>query len=102
MKRFRKLVGVLLFCVMLIGGIVLLLQNEPTIPTDGPFTYTISNGKVTIKDCDKTLSGELVVPSVLGTFPVTAIGSYAFDGCYNITSITIPDSVTEIVMLVIL
>ncbi len=96
--KILKAAFVSLFCLMLIGGVALLVHKEPEAPTDGYFTYTVADGKVTIKGCDKTVSGELVVPSVLGIYPVTTIGSYAFEGCANITSITFPDSVTEIQM----
>ena len=96
--KILKVAFVLLFCLMLIGGVALLLQKEPQAPSDGYFTYTVTDGTATIKGCDKTVSGELVVPSVLGIYPVTTIGSYAFEGCTNITGITFPDSITEIQM----
>lgn len=96
--KILKAAFILLFALMLIGGIALLVQKEPEAPTDGFFTYTVTDGKVTIKGCDETVSGELIVPSVLGMYPVTTIGSYAFEGCSNITSITFPNSVTEIQM----
>ena len=73
--KILKAAFVSLFCLMLIGGVALLVHKEPEAPTDGYFTYTVADGKVTIKGCDKTVSGELVVPSVLGIYPVTTIGS---------------------------
>ncbi|MBE6942679.1 MAG: leucine-rich repeat domain-containing protein [Ruminococcaceae bacterium] len=97
MKIF-KVAFVLIFCLLLIGAIALLVQEAPEAPKDGYYTYTISNGKATIESCDQTATGELIVPSVLGTFPVTTIGAYAFDGCINVTDIKLPDSVTEIQM----
>jgi len=57
---------------------------------------SVSNGKLTIVDCDETLSGDVVIPSVLGGYPVVAIGTSAFQDCTKLTSITIPASVTNI------
>lgn len=39
---------------------------------------------------------DLVIPQTYKDLPVTAIGDSAFEGCYSLTSITIPDSVTSI------
>ena len=40
--------------------------------------------------------GDLVIPSELGGLPVTGIDVWAFHGCKQLTSVTIPDSVTFI------
>ena len=72
---------------------------EPT-PTPNPslkyLTYEISNNEVTITDCDESVSGALEIPSTIDGYPVTCIYGSAFNDCINLTSITIPDYVTNI------
>ena len=73
-------------------------DTDPT-PTPGildKLTYEIENGKVTITDCDTSLSGDIVLPSKIEGKPVTSIGSFAFRGCSSLTSVTIGNSVTSI------
>ena len=60
------------------------------------YTYTVSNGNATITDVDASISGEIIIPSTLGGYPVTSIGERAFRECRSITSITIPEGVTSI------
>ena len=40
--------------------------------------------------------GELTLPSTLGGCPVTSIGMHAFEGCTELTSVTIPEGVKAI------
>jgi hypothetical protein len=66
----------------------------------GDFTYTVSGGSVTIAgyNCPNgsPANPAAVIPSAIGGLPVTGIGYRAFDGCYDLTSVNIPDSVTSI------
>ena len=64
--------------------------------TEGKLTYTVSDGKAEITDCDKSISGSFNIPSTLGGYSVTSIGSFAFSGCTDLTSVTIGNSVTSI------
>ena len=48
---------------------------------------------VTIMQAPKGVSGDVVIPSSLGGAKVTNIHKSAFNGCRNIKSVTIPDSV---------
>ena len=63
---------------------------------DEALNYTISDGNVTITEVKTSISGDVVIPSTLGGYPVTSIGGFAFEGCTDLTSITIPRSVTSI------
>lgn len=58
-------------------------------------TYEIFDGKVTITDCDTSISGSHIIPDMIEGYLVTAIGTSAFSGCNLLESITIPDGVIE-------
>jgi hypothetical protein len=79
-----------------IAAAVLLLFGGVNEVNGDPLTYEVVGDTVTIKDCKKTASGALVIPSTYEGRPVTNIGNYAFYGCSRLTSVTIPDSVTSI------
>lgn len=63
---------------------------------DGPYWYTVEDSKATIHQYDDDPSGELTIPSTIGGYPVTVIGEDSFSCLHNVTSITIPDTVTTI------
>ena len=72
------------------------LKVEKPPLAEGLFSYTISNGEVTITGCDVSASGKVTIPSKIEGYPVTIIDKYAFKQCRNITEISIPDSVVSI------
>ena len=62
------------------------------------WNFTVSDGGATLTYCalPQDTSGAIVIPSVLGGCPVTAIGDAAFFYCSGLTRVAIPDSVTSI------
>lgn len=62
---------------------------------DGPFAEPIPKKTVTITKYTGTES-TVILPSTISSWPVTKIGEAAFQDNTTITSVTIPDSVTEI------
>ena len=66
------------------------------------WTYRIVGSTAEICGVDGSVAiwpnpvGAVDIPSSLGGCPVTCIGESAFSGCRNMTSVTIPDCVTDI------
>ncbi len=80
-------VAVLLMCLPVMSAETLI---------EGAYTYTVSDGQATITDCDPAIGGEVAIPSSLGGYPVTTIGSVAFASRVSLTKATIPQGVTAI------
>ena len=112
MKITKKILCTLLVVVMCLtcaplGGFVGLelpefsvsewFASKASAASEGYYTYTITDGEATITDVNiSIISGDITIPATLGGYRVTAIGDYAFRDCYNLASVTIPDSVTTI------
>ncbi len=61
------------------------------ILTDGIWNYTVANGEAKVVDFVKSANMNLIIPDVLGGYPVTAIGPFALYGWYGgLTSLTLP------------
>ena len=56
-------------------------------------TYTTTDGEVTITACDRSATGELIIPNTIEGNPVTSIGKAALANCNSLTSITISGGV---------
>ena len=69
------------------------VQRAGTAASD--FEYTVSNNKVTIKKY-KGSASTVVVPDMIGDYPVTEIGGSAFSGCASLVDVRLPDGVETI------
>ena len=77
-KAAALLLVMLLLSVMTVG--TLSVQAEEDVLKEGPFTYVVEEGAVTITDCDIEAKGKVEIPSTIADYPVTAIASFAFYG----------------------
>ena len=93
MKRIFSLVLLLGFLAALFSP---LSAFATVIHDHGIFQYSVHNGSVTIEGCSKSASGQITVPATIGGKPVSVIGSSAFSNCTAITSVTLPETVTDI------
>jgi hypothetical protein len=60
---------------LLLASMLLVAPLAASAATEGPYTYTVTDGKATITGCDSSCSGSLSIPNQLGDYPVTAIGT---------------------------
>lgn len=90
----------ILFSVLTSMVIILYLMPfaafSSSAATEGYLSYTISNCKATITNCDPSISGNLVIPHILGGYMVEKIGHSAFKDCTELTSVSFPDTITHI------
>ena len=74
---------------------LLILVRMGASVTNAQFTYTTNNGAITITGYTGPAGG-VAIPVAINSLLVTAIGPQAFYGQSNVTSVTIPNSVTDI------
>ena len=88
----KKLLALL---VAAVASATPLMADEETV--DGyTWTYDIAGDKARIDSVTPEPTGAVTIPSMLGGKPVTSIGKGAFYGCTNMTSVSIPASVSKI------
>ena len=95
-KKIRSLLYAglgLVLCVLLCGGVGMTAQAADS-KTYGDFTYEESKNGITITGYagDET---ELVIPGEIAGKRVTSIGNWAFEWCRGLTSIVLPQSITN-------
>jgi len=64
-------------------------------PATAQVNYAVS-GNTAYVTSSPNASGAIVINSAYNGYSVTSIGDYAFSDCTNLTSVTIPNSVTGI------
>lgn len=103
----KKVLSLLVALILICSSALSCCFSAFAVNTD-LFTFELNEDGVsyTLIDCDKSIAGDVVIPSEYKGLPVTAIGkrsgemgwsSETFSNCHNMTSVTIPDSVAEIV-----
>ena len=91
----KRILFLLLECIAITISLML-TSAAMTEGHDGHYNYTVSNGEIRICSVAPNISGELVVPESIAGYPVTTIGTFAFNRLTNVTSIHLPSSLTTI------
>lgn len=86
--------AIMVAVIIMSGGLIVSAPGAMAIGQSGDFQYQLVNGNACVTDYTGT-SKTVAIPSTLDGHPVTAIDDNAFSGD-NITSVTIPNSVTLI------
>lgn len=93
--RKRILSGMLVLSMIVSLFSIPVLASSESEYTEGCYTYRIRNGKAYITKT-QGISGNVIVPSFLGGYPVYELGMSAFKDNLTITDITVPDGVVSI------
>lgn len=91
-KRIKKvlsfiIISALMFTVISVSGFA---------APDDLLSYEVVGDGVVITGCDKSVSGKMSIPSEIDGLPVRGIDDFVFFFCSGITSVIIPDTVTDI------
>ena len=86
----------LILCTISAISLPVFAASESDLTFELYSDYRYEQDVYRVSDCDENASGEIVIPSEYDGKPVMRIGNEAFKDCKKITSVAIPDSVTDI------
>lgn len=91
----KKVISVILM-ISVIAGIFAMCGMTAFAEDDvlSYLTYKIVDEKVTITDCDESISGEVVIPETIGGYQVTKIATVAFENCTLLKKVVVPDNIS--------
>ena len=99
----KRITAVLLSCALAfglaagpVGTVTVKAESWLEQTTEDGFAYQEANGGIIITRCDNTNVRELVIPESIDGKKVTEIGVCAFYQLFNLTSVRIPNGVTDI------
>ena len=90
----KKMIKTFTIGLILISSLI--AHGETETVNGVTWNYTLESGEVTIDFVALGTNQTVTIPSTLGGAHVTSIGYEAFEGCSNLTHVTIPASVTDI------
>lgn len=73
-----------------------ILYNQPASTSQLTYTLDSSTDTYSLTGASSSISGNVIIPKTYNGKAVTTIGSYAFEDCSNITSVTIQENITSI------
>ncbi len=90
-KRIKSI----LYCILLLGVLLVFQDIAAKAAIDDDYTYSISNEEVRIISYNGS-SDDVSIPGEIHDYPVTSIASEAFKGHTEILTLEIPDSVVSV------
>ena len=96
MKKAIRLSAFILSIAIIISAFAAVPVSAAGTLKSGPYTYSVTNGEATITNVEKSISGDITIPSSLDGYPVTGIGDSAFIHCRNLKSAIIGNNITNI------
>lgn len=67
-----------------------------TAHVEGPLTFLEMDYGLFLYQCDRSVTGTVVVPETVNGIPVRVLGSYSFNECTGLTGVELPDTITAI------
>ena len=99
MCREESMKKLIVFLFSLILSVVF-STSASAVKIDGIYYSIFYNERAEVTYGEEKYSGEVIIPSSITVegqeYPVASIGSFAFQNCSSLTSVTIPNSVTSI------
>ena len=94
-KELLKMKRTLLSAIIVLTVIltcVLFIPNEASAASESDLTFSASGSNYIVYSCNKSATGELVIPSTYNGRPVVTIAGYAFEGCTGLSVTAIQHS----------